>query len=147
MDERKGSEHVLVDLKLYQGDLRAQIDARIPAGFSLKGFLGKLRLRLFLDAFNEMPSTYLEDGLVIKSLGRLRDELKDFEYVITSRTTDGLPTQDLPQYELARFDLDHVDHALAEQGIVLSGHFEAEVRWLLSRPFFLHLVIVRRQRL
>jgi hypothetical protein len=137
---------VLVDLKLYQGDLHAQIEGALPAGFGLKGFLGKLRLRLFLDAFNEMPLSSMEDGSVIKSLERLRDELGDFDYVIASRTSDGLPVQDLPQYELAWFDLDHVDDALAKQGIVLSGHFEDDVRSLLSRPFFLHLVTSGRVR-
>ncbi|MGA3402162.1 MAG: SIR2 family protein [Acetobacteraceae bacterium] len=131
---------VLIDLKLYQGDLRAQIEAALPAGFNLKDFLGKLRLKLFLDAFNEMPSRYSEDDSVFRALEGLRHELGDFDYVITSRTVDGLPTQDSPHYELARFDLDHVDRALAERGIVLSGHFEADVRWLLSRPFFLHPV-------
>jgi hypothetical protein len=69
---------VLIDLKLYQGDLRAQIEAALPAGFSLKNLLGKLRLKLFLDAYNEMPSIYLEEGSVIKSLDELRDELGDY---------------------------------------------------------------------
>src|SRR5271166_3843925 len=82
---------VLIDLKLYQGDLRARIDAALPAAFNLKDFLGKLRLRLFLDAFNEMPSSYLEDGSLFKSLEALRNELGDFDYVITSRIADGVP--------------------------------------------------------
>jgi len=69
---------VLIDLKLYQFDLRAQIEAALPAGFSLKNLLGKLRLKLFLDAYNEMPSIYLEEGSVIKSLDELRDELGDY---------------------------------------------------------------------
>jgi hypothetical protein len=131
---------LLIDLKLYQGDLYGQIEAALPPGFSLKDFLGKLRLRLFLDAFNEMPSSYFEDGSVFKALERLRNELGDFDYVITSRTVDGLPSEDLPQYELAWFDPDHVDRALAERGSVLTGHFQDDIRWLLSRPFFLHLV-------
>ena len=131
---------MLIDLKLYQGDLRAQIEAALPAGFSLFDFLGELRPKLFLDAYNEMPSNYSEDGSLLRSMEKLRDELGDFEYVITSRTSDGLPTQDLFYYELARFDLDHVDGALAKCGIVLSGHFEDDIRRLLSRPFFLHLV-------
>lgn len=131
---------VLIDLKLYQGDLRAQIDAALPAGFSLKGLLGELRLKLFLDAFNEMPSIYLEEGSLPNSLEELRQELGEFDYVITSRTTDGLPTQGLSHYELARFDIDHVNRALADSGFTLSGPFEMDIRWLLTRPFFLHLV-------
>ena len=130
---------VLIDLRLYQGNLRARIDTALPAGFSLTDLLGKLRLRLFLDAFNEMPSSYLEDGSLFKSLEALRNELGEFDYVITSRIVDGIPLG-LVHYELARFDLDHVDRALAERGIIISGHFEADIRELLSRPFFLHLV-------
>ena len=132
---------VLIDLKLYQGDLRAQIDAALPAGFSLENLLGKLRLRLFLDAYNEMPSVYLEDGSILKSVDSLRDEVGEFDYVITSRTTDGLPTQGLPHYELAWFDSEYVEQALAEHSIILSGHFKADILMLLSRPFFLRLVI------
>ena len=87
-----------------------------------------------------MPSRYLEDDSVPKALEKLREELGEFDYVIASRTSDGLSTQGLPPYELARFDLDYVDEALAERGITLSGHFKTDIRSLLARPFFLQLV-------
>lgn len=87
-----------------------------------------------------MPATYLEEATMLRSLEDLRGELGDFDYVIASRTTDGLLAPSLPQYEIAHFDLDHVDSALREQDIVLSGHFRNDIRRLLSRPFFLRLV-------
>lgn len=134
---------VLLDLKLYQGDLRAQIAAELPAGFTLDQLRGDLRLKLFLDAFNEMPSEHLDDGALFKSLEEMKSEIKDLSYAITSRTPDGLPDRigEPEFYEIDRFERRHVDAVLAEHQIKLSGRFAEDVRHLLSRPFFLHLVV------
>ena len=133
---------VLVDLKLYRGDLGAQIAAELPAGFSLDQLRGSLRLRLFLDAFNEMPSEHLESGELFKSLETLASEIGDFSYAISSRTTDSLLERpgEPSFYEIDRFQRQYVAEILTERGISLSGAFADEVEYLLSRPFFLHLV-------
>lgn len=133
---------VLLDLKLYRGDLRAQIAAELPAGFTLDQLRGSLGLKLFLDAFNEMPSEHLEDGTLFQTLDEMKGEIGDFTYAITSRTPDGLPdrSSELEFYEIDRFEASHVDAILAENGVTLSGAFSDDVRRLLSRPFFLQLV-------
>ncbi len=43
-------------------------------------------------------------------------------------------------YEIDRFEKSHVDAVLAEHRITLSGIFADDIRYLLSRPFFLQLV-------
>lgn len=133
---------ILVDLKLYQGNLRAQIDAEFPAGFTLGQLRGDLRLKLFLDAFNEMPSEYLESGALFTSLNEMETEIGPFDLAITSRIPDGIATrsEDNAFYQIDRFDGDHVDAVLAAQGIKLEGVFASDIRALLSRPFFLQLV-------
>lgn len=133
---------VLLDLKLYRGDLRAQIDAELPAGFSLDQLRGNLRMKLFLDAFNEMPSEHLESGAFLQELDALRGEIGNFEYAITSRTPDGLPewSGEPTLYEIDRFEKSYVDATLAEHRIQLSGMFADDIRHLLSRPFFLQLI-------
>jgi hypothetical protein len=133
---------ILIDLKLYQGDLRAQIDAELPAGFTLTQLRGSLHLKLFLDAFNEMPTEHLEAGTLFASLDALNVEIGPFDLVVASRTPDGIPTQadDNIFYEIDMFDEDHVEALLATKGIKLEGPFANEIRRLLSRPFFLHLV-------
>ena len=134
---------ILLDLKLYRGDLRVQIDDELPAGFDIDQLRGNLQIKLFLDAFNEMPSEFLENGILFKSLDALKADIGDFEYVITSRTADGLPerSDESNVYEIDRFESRHVDAVLAQHGITLSGRFSDDVRHLLSRPFFLQLVI------
>ncbi|MCS4242547.1 hypothetical protein M2418_002073 [Rhizobium sp. BIGb0125] len=136
---------ILLDLKLYQGDLRTQINAELPAGLTLSQLRRDLGLKLFLDAFNEMPSEYLEDGTLFKSLDEIKSEIGDFSYAITSRTSDGLSNRlgEIDFYEIDRFELHHVDAVLAEHNIKLSGRFAKDVRYLLSRPFFLQLVTKR----
>ncbi len=134
---------ILLDLKLYRGDLGAQIDAELPAGFTIGHLRGDLRLKLFLDAFNEMPSEFLEHGMLFKSLDALEAEIGEFDYAITSRTADGLPERSGENtfYEIDRFESCHVDSVLAAHQITLSGRFADDVRYLLSRPFFLQLVV------
>lgn len=136
---------VLVDLKLYQGNLRAQIDAELPAGFTLEQLRGDLRLKLFLDAFNEMPTEHIESGALFASIDALKAEIGPFDLAIASRTPDGIATrsEDSALYQIDWFDKNHVDAVLAAQGIKLEGVFASDIRVLLSRPFFLQLVAKR----
>jgi hypothetical protein len=53
---------VFVDLKLYRGELRSLVEATLPAGLSLAEISSKFRMRVFLDAFNEIPGERLEQG-------------------------------------------------------------------------------------
>ena len=125
---------ILLDLKLYQGDLRAQIAAELPAGFTLDQLRGDLRLKLLLDAFNEMPSEHLKNGALFQSLDTLKDEIGDFSYAITSRTSDAFPDRSggTIVYEIDRFEQRHVDAVLAEHRITLSGAFADDIRYLLN---------------
>lgn len=134
---------VLIDLKLYTGDLRVQIDAELPAGFTLEQLRGELRLKLFLDAFNEMPSEHLENGALFASLDALEAEIGSYDFAIASRTPDGIASrlQDSALYEIDRFDESHVNAVLAAKGIEFEGAFADEIRALLGRPFFLQLVV------
>ena len=134
---------LLIDLKLYRGDLRAQIDAVLPPGFTLQKLLGAMRLKLFLDAYNELPSEYLEDGSLLAAIDALRTELGGLDVTITSRTSEGLQgdgSADQRIYEIDRFDEAHVDEVLQNRDIHLSGPFTEDIRHLLGRPFFLHLI-------
>ncbi len=134
---------VFIDLKLYKGDLRAQIGGQLPAGFTLEQLRGELRLKLFLDAFNEMPSEHLENGALFAALDALESEIGSFDFAIASRTTDGLANRsdDGALYQIDWFEKPHVDAVLAMRGIKLAGPFTDEIRALLSRPFFLQLVL------
>lgn len=133
---------VLIDLKLYRGDLRAQIVAELPAGLSLEELKGDLQLKLFLDAFNEMPSEHIESGELFSSLEKLAQEIGAFPFVISSRTTDALIERpgEWSFYEIDRFEKRHVESVLSERGIILDGPFVDDTMHLLSRPFFLGLV-------
>jgi hypothetical protein len=134
---------LFIDLKLYQGDLRAQIAAQLPAGFTLEQLRGELRLKLFLDAFNEMPSEHLENGALFASIETLASEIGSFDFAIASRTSDGIATRsdDGAFYQIDWFEKRHVDAVLAAHGIKLAGPFANDIRALLSRTFFLHLVV------
>jgi hypothetical protein len=131
---------VLIDLKLYRGNLKAQIEASLPPGFNLIELLGDMRLKVFLDAYNEMPLSYLEGGSVLLDMEDLKLVVGEFDYIYASRTSDGLAREGVPEYELAYFDLEHVSKALLDRGINLNESFGEDVLRLLSRPFFFGLV-------
>ncbi|MBE9188307.1 SIR2 family protein [Microcoleus sp. LEGE 07076] len=131
---------VLVDLKLYQGDLYSQILASLPPGFTLKTLKGSLKTKIFFDAYNEMPSEYIESGSFIDDIANLSDQIGEYSFVISSRTTDGLNQLALPTYELSEFDNIHVERVLTDKGVFLRGEFKEDVQSLLSRPFFLGLL-------
>jgi len=134
---------VLIDLKLFSGDLRALIADQLPAGFSLDELRGDLQVILFLDAFNEMSSDHIESGIIFDEIDALEKEIGSFTYAIASRSPDGIldRSDGSSIYEIDRFGELHVNAVLAERQIVLGGAFADDVRSLLSRPFFLQLVM------
>lgn len=144
MEEGGGSGNailpVYVDLKLYQGDLLAQINAQIPASFDIKELIGPLKLKLFLDAYNEQPLEYIENSSLLKDLDSLTEKVGEFDYVISSRSIDGLEGLSAPTYEISHFDDLHVEAALAANGVLSKGKIEQSLRQVLRRPFFLGLV-------
>lgn len=131
---------IFIDLKLYQGSLSSQISSGLPPSYTIDELRGSLRIKLFLDAYNEMPSIYVEDGSFNEDLVKLTAGSGDIDFIISSRTTDGISHLGIPTYELSQFDPDYVELILNENRIELEGTFEEDVKRLLARPFFLGLL-------
>ena len=53
---------VLVDLKMYRGNLTELVDQALPAGLPFATLSQHFKVKVFLDAFNEMPQEHLESG-------------------------------------------------------------------------------------
>jgi len=135
---------IFVDLKLYNGNLREQIEGNLPPGLELAAIASYFRVKLLLDAFNEIPGKFYDDGSFTDELEKLTQEFVGIRYVVSSRTADGLAALGVQQYELAQFEPDHVSSALRAHNVELGGMLSHEMLDLLRRPFFFRLVTERR---
>ncbi len=127
---------VLVDLKMYRGDVRHLVSGGLPVGLPLDEVARHFRLKVFLDAFNEMPREYWDSGAFEADFSSFLTALARSSLVISSRTSDGLQKCGLPMYSFDEVEPHAVDSELARLGIQLGGRFADDFRRLLQRPFF-----------
>lgn len=131
---------VLADLKLYRGDIKALVNQSLPAGFDLNYLQTAFRLKIFLDAFNEMPREYWESSTYEADLDNFTKGVTSHSVIIGSRTDDGLRSISFPVYDLDQIDERTVASIISESGIIVSASFEFEMHALFSRPFYLKLI-------
>lgn len=130
---------VLIDLKLYDGNLARQIDDRFPPKIDLALVGGAFPVKLFLDSYNEMPREHRESGIFDEDLDSLLAGFPHIEVVIGSRTTDGLDRLDFPAYELGEIPADEVGRLLDARGAAIPKAYALEIRSILQRPFYFRL--------
>ena len=53
---------IYVDLKLYEGNIIELIEQNIPVGMSLEVLCSNFKIKLYMDAFNEIPKEYIESN-------------------------------------------------------------------------------------
>jgi SIR2-like domain len=139
--EKEVSVPVFLDLKLYRGNLRSLVETSLPVGLSLDSISSRFKMRLFLDAFNEMPSDYLEQGSWEADFSSVLTPMNPASLVISSRTTDLLTNLDLPVFALDQLDADYVKERLAHRKMTVSGKLRGDVLQLLQTPLYFKLVM------
>lgn len=130
---------ILIDLKLYRGNLSDLISSTLPPLLSLDKIKEHFPIKIFIDSFNEMPKEYFDDVSYEADFSELIDSLPGATIIAGSRTTDGLD-----KFNLRHYSLDSIDSSAVEQVIAkhnpLSTRFEKDLRNLLSKPYFFRLV-------
>lgn len=141
-DNLKQNETVIpiyLDLKLYQGNLVHLIEQNIPIGVSFSLLCTNYKVKLYLDAFNEMPKEYIESKKWNADFNGLLQQYS-FSFVISSRTIDGLEELAFPIFNLDSIDKEFIKTSLAQNRIELKGMFRNEVISLLQKPFYYKLI-------
>ncbi len=131
---------LVLDLKLYRGDLFAELDAVFPSGLTLRSISSCLPVKVFLDAFNEMPREYLESGVLVEQAERLLADYSGIDFIIGSRSADGLEKLGMPIYELSQIPREEVENRLESMSINVPQSHRAEVVSILQRPFYFQLL-------
>ncbi|TDS85146.1 SIR2 family protein [Comamonas sp. JUb58] len=139
-EEKSAVIPVFVDLKLYCGDIVDLINQNIPQNMSLSEMAVRFKLKFYLDSFNEMPREYRENGAYEVDFSDFEKNYDNSSIVITSRTVDGLEKFEFPIYHLDLIDENVLTTELQKLNIFIEGRFETDMRRLLQKPFYFHLV-------
>lgn len=138
---------ILVDLKLYHGSIKDLIDQSLPVGLNFDRLQGAFKLKMFLDAFNEMPREFLENGSYEADFETFVKSVGDHSLIVGSRTSDGVKKLSFPVYDLDQVDEDDISEALSTTQLTFSSTFQYEMKRLISRPFYLRLASNLKGRL
>ena len=131
---------VLVDLKMYRGNLTELVDQELPAGLPFATLSQHFKVKVFLDAFNEMPQEYLERGTAESDFAKFVARFGDASIVIASRTVDGLEGLEFSAYTLDHVDVNDLVAELERADVTVAGTYSRDVMALLQRPFYLRYV-------
>jgi hypothetical protein len=130
---------IYVDLKLYNGNIINTIENNIPYDLNFEVLCNNFKVKLFLDAFNEMPKEFIESNVWNTDLSNLLNNYS-FSIVISSRTIDGLDNLNIRGFNIDSISKDFIKNSLLEREIKLEGNFKDEVINLLQKPFLFDLV-------
>ena len=131
---------VLADLKMYRGNLTELVDQALPAGLPFATLSQHLKVKVFLDSFNEMPQEHLESGTAESDFAKFVARLGEASIVIVSRTMDGLQGLGFSTYTLDHVDVNDLVAELERVDVTVAGTYSREVMALLQRPFYLRYV-------
>jgi hypothetical protein len=131
---------VLIDMKMYRGNLLSLIEGSLPTGILEALLQRKWKIKVFLDSFNEMPREHSETVGYEADLTRVFRDI-EMSIVIASRTSDGLSNFGFPAYCLDHIDADYLKAELSRRSVSIGGRFENEILRLLQKPFYFHLFI------
>jgi len=138
-DESKIVIPVLVDLKLYQGNLKELVEKTLPSGLTLPVLNRRFKLKLYLDSFNEMPREQWDGGTYEADFVKFIESLGGASVIVGSRSDDGLSKLNFPSYHLDEIDEAFVDAELKRRSLQLKGRFAGEVRSLIQKPFYFQI--------
>jgi hypothetical protein len=130
---------IYVDLKLYDGDLIKLIEESIPVGMSISTLCSNFKVKLYLDAFNEIPKYFIESKSWNADFSAFLEKY-NLNLIISSRTIDGLEELEFPAFNLDSIDNEFIKESLAQNKLEVKGIFRNEIINLLQKPFFYKLV-------
>ena len=135
---------IIVDLKLYRGDLQSLVNQSLPESLPLDDLVKFYTVKIFIDSFNEMPRDFLETGSYEPDFINFIEKIGNTSLVIGSRTTDGLARLELPTFRLEYIEAKAVSEELARIGVNFDGRFSREMLGLIQRPFYFQYILTKK---
>jgi adenylate kinase family enzyme len=132
---------LIIDLKLYSGDIWSMAEKTLPVGISLTEVVTQFRAKIYLDAFNEIRQEFIENGSWETDFNLFLKRVPKVSIIITSRTSDGLGEVHMPIFNLDTVDKPFLEAHLQKTGVTIAGLFQNEMLSILQKPFFFQLVL------
>lgn len=125
---------VYASLSQYAGNIMEILEASLPSDLSFEELYSAGRLTIFMDAFNEVPSYFLESGRAAEDIATLLENSGENTVVITTRFASEIESLDLPVVRLDKIDRSYVVNSLSES--MESASFSDTLISLFQRPLF-----------
>ncbi|WP_418603768.1 SIR2 family protein [Hwangdonia sp.] len=132
---------IFIDLKNYQGNVIDLIEGSLPTGINFNDLCANFTVKIYFDAFNEIPVEYKEDNVWDTDINELLSSFPSISFIISSRTSDGLIDLDLPIYRIDSIEEKFVQENLSSKNILEPETVSREVLSILRRPIFYKLAI------
>jgi hypothetical protein len=142
-DEPSAPIPMWADLKLYRGNVHDLVSQSLPSGLSLDTLTRCCKVKIFLDSFNEMPREHWEHSSYEADFAEFVTRIGDASLIIGSRTSDGLAKLAFPCFCLDEIEKEYVEKEIIRQNVEVGQRFDRELRSLLRKPFYFHLVTSR----
>lgn len=126
---------VYAALSQYSGNILDTLESSLPSDLSFKELHSAGRLVIFMDAFNEIPSHFLESGRAAEDIANLLESSGENTIVITTRFGSEIESLNLPVVHLDKIDRDYVVNSLAENSMG-SPSFSDTLISVFQRPLF-----------
>jgi hypothetical protein len=130
---------IYVDMKLYRGNLWQLAEEQLPEGLTLVRLSQIRHVKFFVDAVNEMPQQYVEDGRFHADLAAFMRHAHGAGIIATSRSEQGLTTFGAAVFDLDSLAIDYVQKYLAQAEIAIAQQWQGEILDLLRKPLFFRL--------
>jgi hypothetical protein len=132
---------ILIDLKEYQGSILSLVEKSLPSGIDFNFLSSSFTVKIYFDAFNEIPVEFTEGNKWDFDLKKFDSEFPSVSYIISSRTMDGLIEFDFPVYRIDSIEESFVKENLSKLENVNSKAISKEILSILRRPIFYKLAI------
>ena len=130
-----------IDLKLYTGNIWEMMGKSLPPGITVSLLAKNVKLKIFIDSFNEMPREHIENGIYEKDFSGFLQRLGQSSVIFGSRTDDGLQKLGMPTYRLDEIDRHFIETEIDKRKLNIAGRFRHEIVTLLQKPFIFQLLI------
>lgn len=135
---------VYIDLKMYTGSLDKLFQEALPNSAVLKDLDNRIRLKIFIDSFNETPKKFRESHDLIEDIQQFINNYPTCTIVISSRSKSGLESLNLPTFHLNEIDNKTIDNVLKDEGIIMAEKWRKETYQLLKKPLFFQYFISKK---
>lgn len=134
---------IMIDLKLYDGDIVGMVEKTLPYNLPLDELVNSNNTEcvFILDSFNEMPKKIYENGLYKEDFDEFFKKIDKSKVILGSRNKEGIIYKNFKEYSIEgipfKFVLDYIKAQVNRN----DEKFNLEIIRILQKPFLFKLFL------